>query len=185
MRLVLTNHHRSPQKDSPVAATHWGAPPGRTEVHPTKLDSRHFEQTARETSSRELGSWKEIAAYLNRTIRTAQRWERLERLPVRRHIHRRASTVFAYKAEIDAWLKKRTSSESTDREALGSVGSDLSIVTLKELLKILVLGLELLDSKLNQRASERTSQKDEGLQFFSQPAAVRQGSGRPLHRSAE
>ncbi len=34
-----------------------------------------------------LDSWKEIAAYLRRSIRCVQRWERTEGLPVLRHQH--------------------------------------------------------------------------------------------------
>ena len=54
-----------------------------------------------------LDSWKEIAAYLKREVRTAQRWEKNEGLPVRRHQHDKLSTVFAYKSEIDAWWHER------------------------------------------------------------------------------
>ena len=55
-----------------------------------------------------LGSWKEIADYLGKEIRTCWRWEKEFGLPV----HRIDSTssrsrVFAYKAEIDAWLRRR------------------------------------------------------------------------------
>ncbi len=55
-----------------------------------------------------LGSWKEIADYLGKEIRTCWRWEKEFGLPV----HRIDSTssrsrVFAYKAEIDAWLRHR------------------------------------------------------------------------------
>jgi len=54
-----------------------------------------------------LGSWKEIAVYLNRTVRTAQRWEKRERLPVYRHVHQKGSSVCAFREEIDAWLVRR------------------------------------------------------------------------------
>ncbi|PYT73396.1 MAG: hypothetical protein DMG42_12615 [Acidobacteria bacterium] len=36
-----------------------------------------------------LDSWKEIAAYLDREVRTVQRWEKKEGLPVHRQIHER------------------------------------------------------------------------------------------------
>jgi hypothetical protein len=55
-----------------------------------------------------LDSWKEIAAYLNRNVRTVQRWEKCEGLPIHRHLHERASSVSAFKNEIDAWLKRRS-----------------------------------------------------------------------------
>jgi TolB-like protein len=49
-----------------------------------------------------LGSWKEIAAYLNRDERTVRRWEK-EGLPIHRHLHNKRASVYAYRAEIDAW----------------------------------------------------------------------------------
>lgn len=54
-----------------------------------------------------LDSWKEIADYLNRNVRTVQRWERLEDLPVRRHKHLKKGSVYALKSEIDAWRQNR------------------------------------------------------------------------------
>src|SRR5215467_6514366 len=49
-----------------------------------------------------LDSWKEIAAYLKRDERTVRRWEK-EGLPVRRKVHKKQASVFAYRDEIDAW----------------------------------------------------------------------------------
>ena len=43
-----------------------------------------------------LDSWKEIAAYLNRDVRTLFRWEAQEQLPVYRHLHQGRSTVYAH-----------------------------------------------------------------------------------------
>lgn len=54
-----------------------------------------------------LESWKEIAAYLNRGVRTVRRWETEEGLPVHRHVHRTLGSVYAYKSEIDAWRLTR------------------------------------------------------------------------------
>jgi TolB-like protein len=50
-----------------------------------------------------LDSWKEIAAYLRRGVRTVRRWERDEGLPVHRHVHRVLGSVYAFKSEIDSW----------------------------------------------------------------------------------
>src|SRR6187549_62119 len=55
-----------------------------------------------------LDSWKEIAGYLNRSVRTVYRWEKDEGLPVHRHQHRELGSVFAYKGELDAWLNARS-----------------------------------------------------------------------------
>ncbi|HEY6947076.1 MAG TPA: tetratricopeptide repeat protein [Candidatus Acidoferrum sp.] len=56
---------------------------------------------------KKLVSWKEIASYLGREVRTVQRWEQTEALPVHRHEHQKRSTVYAYASELDEWFKKR------------------------------------------------------------------------------
>lgn len=50
-----------------------------------------------------LDSWKEIATYLKRSVRTVRRWESEQQLPVHRHFHHSAQTVYAFKNELDAW----------------------------------------------------------------------------------
>ena len=54
-----------------------------------------------------LDSWKEIATYLNRDVTTVQRWEKRERMPVHRHLHERMGSVYASRAELDAWARGR------------------------------------------------------------------------------
>jgi tetratricopeptide (TPR) repeat protein len=51
-----------------------------------------------------LQSWKEIAAYLGRDIRTCRRWEEHLGLPVHRLDGSPKARVLAYKDEIDWWL---------------------------------------------------------------------------------
>jgi len=55
-----------------------------------------------------LESWKQIAAYLNRSERTVRRWEAVEGLPVHRREHQKQDTVLAYSHEIDDWSRRRT-----------------------------------------------------------------------------
>ncbi len=52
-----------------------------------------------------LDSWKEIAEYVGRDVRTAIRWERERGLPVHRVPGGRRGAVFAYRHEIDEWLR--------------------------------------------------------------------------------
>jgi hypothetical protein len=52
----------------------------------------------------QLSGWKEIAAYLGRSVRTVQRWEKDFGLPVRRFGLSRPESVFALPREIEAWL---------------------------------------------------------------------------------
>jgi phage terminase Nu1 subunit (DNA packaging protein) len=54
-----------------------------------------------------LNSWKEIAEYVGRGIRTLQRWERDHGFPVHRPSGKQRSAVFAVATEIERWLKTR------------------------------------------------------------------------------
>ncbi len=50
-----------------------------------------------------LNGWKEIAGYIGKSVRTAQRWEHELGLPVRRLGTGVAEIVFAFEHEIDDW----------------------------------------------------------------------------------
>jgi tetratricopeptide (TPR) repeat protein len=90
--------------------------------------------------TRRLDSWKEIAVHLGRRVRTVQRWEKEEGLPVHRLPHRRRGTVYALPEELDAWWASRAldpvldSSESGPptrrRTSLSGVLAVLSIAAL-------------------------------------------------------
>jgi Tol biopolymer transport system component len=54
-----------------------------------------------------LDSWKEIAAYLGRGVRTVQRWEREEGLPVHRLAHEKRGSIYARREELAAWWESR------------------------------------------------------------------------------
>ena len=58
---------------------------------------------ARVSGGKRLNSWKEIAAYLQKDVRTVQRWEKNEGLPVHRKPHNKLSSVYAYEPELDEW----------------------------------------------------------------------------------
>jgi tetratricopeptide (TPR) repeat protein len=59
-----------------------------------------------------LEGWKEIAEFFRRTVRTIQRWERDEELPIRRHLHASGATVYAYRSELADWRRLRASAET-------------------------------------------------------------------------
>jgi hypothetical protein len=67
-----------------------------------------FDMPERNTPEKTLESWKQIAAYLDRSERTVRRWEASEGLPVHRREHEKQDTVFAYKHELEAWTRIRT-----------------------------------------------------------------------------
>jgi hypothetical protein len=55
-----------------------------------------------------LDSWKAIAFYLSRDIRTVQLWEKEQGLPIHRHRHTSLPSVFAFRSELDEWRSART-----------------------------------------------------------------------------
>jgi TolB-like protein/Flp pilus assembly protein TadD len=69
----------------------------------------------------QLTSWKEIAAYLRRDVRTVQRWEKTEGLPVKRHLHRELESVYALKSELDSWREGRQPSRTLEASATASI----------------------------------------------------------------
>lgn len=62
--------------------------------------------------ARLLSSWKEIAAYFGKSVRTVQRWEGKSSLPVRRPNSRNQRIVFAVPEEIDEWAAQRRGTRS-------------------------------------------------------------------------
>lgn len=66
-----------------------------------------------------LDSWKEICIYLDRNIRTCQRWETDLGLPVHRfNVNSPKSKVFAYKSEIDKWLQERSNCKEIQKKSI-------------------------------------------------------------------
>jgi Tol biopolymer transport system component len=69
-------------------------------MHPEKTG---VEKELKAISSEDrLDSWKEIAAYFRRDVRTVRRWEKLG-LPVHRHRLGERAAVYAFRHELDAW----------------------------------------------------------------------------------
>jgi hypothetical protein len=60
-----------------------------------------------------LGSWKEIAAYLGKGVRTVQRWENDLGLPVRRPNGSTKGVVYASPDELDRWLNLQWARRAT------------------------------------------------------------------------
>src|ERR1700758_1715272 len=57
------------------------------------------EKPSPEQPTERLDSWKEIATHFNRDVTTVQRWEKREGMPVHRHLHDRAGSIYAFTAE--------------------------------------------------------------------------------------
>lgn len=61
-----------------------------------------------------LTSWKEIAQYMGKGVRTVQRWEKEFGLPVRRPSGNSHHAVIALPEEVDAWARAQTGTEQSE-----------------------------------------------------------------------
>lgn len=62
-------------------------------------------------TSEVLYGWKAIAAYLQRGVRTVQRYEHAHQLPVRHLRGKGRGSAMAFRAELDLWLQRSCPSE--------------------------------------------------------------------------
>jgi hypothetical protein len=75
-----------------------------------------------------LDSWKEIGACLKRDLRTVQRWEKWEEMPLHRHLHDRTGSVYASRTDLDAWMRSRNLRSGQEIEKFwGIPGTDGTI----------------------------------------------------------
>ncbi len=98
------------------------------------MDTAQFHRRS-ETDAAPIGerldSWKEIATYLRRSVRTLHRWEKEEGLPVHRQFHKELGSVYAYTSELDAWCRARSSrGEREERDASRVLHRRLAIAAL-------------------------------------------------------
>ena len=90
-----------------------------------------------------LDSWKEISDYLERDVRTCIRWEKELGLPVHRvNESSKRSKVFAYRSEIDTWLKQKAENDAAKRIFL--LGNRRHILTAITIFFIISLVLTIL-----------------------------------------
>ncbi len=127
MRALRTRSHPPLLRPGYLTERNSGEPPG------LQRGSKRISTLASLEADDRLDSWKEIASHLKRTVRTVQRWEKHEGLPVHRHLHQRANSVYARRSELDDWWNReahsikiapiqvpseRSPSEATDFQAL-------------------------------------------------------------------
>jgi len=75
------------------------------------------------SEDKRFDSWKEIASFLGRDVRTVRRWEDERGLPVRRVPGEGRRTIFAYQSEIEAWLRaEHLSDKEISTKALSQNG---------------------------------------------------------------
>jgi hypothetical protein len=73
--------------------------------------------------SEQLDGWKEIACHLKRSVRSVQRREQNEKLPVRRH---GGVSVYAFSGELEAWWRneRRSSKKPSSKEISGTTSEN-------------------------------------------------------------
>jgi len=110
-----------------------------------------------------LNSWKEIAEYVGRGVRTLQRWEQFYSFPVHRPAGNHKSAVFAVPTEVDEWLRTRPMhvQGEADGHAVANEQMESELVTLKTLVKDLGARMERAERELQ---AFKTSQAT-GLNF--------------------
>jgi TolB-like protein len=72
-----------------------------------------------------LDSWKEVASFFRREVRTVQLWEKSEGLPVRRQYHKKLGSVYAYRQELEAWWIARSAMHAGYGRSPDTPGSPL------------------------------------------------------------
>lgn len=91
-----------------------------------------------------LDSWKSVAQYLRRDIRTAQRWEKHDALPVHRLPNSKRGAVYAFKSEIDQWWEsdhRRAEAAASTSEPLQDARASRHISYLRPAIYILLLAV--------------------------------------------
>ena len=97
-----------------------------------------------------LNSWKEIANYLGRGVRTVQRWEAHLELPVHRPSGREHSAVLAFSNELDQWLDSRPMRQNISAEAAPLSAAGASAAEVQALLSRAEVLLQKLESVLSR-----------------------------------
>jgi phage terminase Nu1 subunit (DNA packaging protein) len=93
-----------------------------------------------------LTCWKDIARYLGKGVRTVQRYEREAGLPVMRPGSRHQGVVYAWPAELDAWIKQQSSPRENEesKSELDRLRGEVARLTAEN---------QLLSQKLRSRAA--------------------------------
>jgi hypothetical protein len=96
-----------------------------------------------------LNGWKEISSYINRSVRTVQRWEAGLGLPVYRPALKDRSAVVAFSDELDRWIS-RASPDMGEEEAVpnGNEGNDAVLLQVLENVSAMVLDTAELSSQV-------------------------------------
>ena len=131
-------------------------------------------------SRRILNGWKEISSHLERSVRTAQRWEAQAGLPVHRPALKDRGVVVAFTEELDQWICRagpETIGELPDRSIQGRE-EDQSLLRVLEDISTLVWDTAELASRMRLLQQELR----QSLQLYHQRLASQSVARRVLQR---
>jgi hypothetical protein len=74
--------------------------------------------TCKDEMSKVLRSWKAVALYVGKGVRTVQRWEVQLGFPIRRNPQHLKGRIVAHTDDIDSWLHSNFSLQLTELEHL-------------------------------------------------------------------
>ncbi len=81
-----------------------------------------------------LTGWKDVAGYVGKSVRTAQRWEKTVNLPVHRITTPNGEVVYSFRTELDEWartrLQKVSETENSGGRAIWVAGHRLWLLGL-------------------------------------------------------
>ncbi len=74
-----------------------------------------------------LSSWKEIAHFFGKGVRTVQRWEKTLNLPIRRPPGAPSNVVLARTSDLEAWMHRGLGKAAME-ESSATVEQDVSVL---------------------------------------------------------
>jgi hypothetical protein len=102
-----------------------------------------------------LNSWKEIASYLGRGVRTVQRYEHELQLPVRRVGGKSRRSVVALSQDLDTWLRHATIQKDDEVESLAAKHVSITADSVADLHKLRLRCAQLRDEHAKAVATLR------------------------------
>jgi tetratricopeptide (TPR) repeat protein len=122
---------------------------------------------------RRLDSWKEIAGFFNKDVRTVRRWEKERNLPVHRAPGKPGGSVYAFEGELTEWLNSPSySAEETIAAEKVESPSHFTSLVLVGITLIIVGGIGLAWFLHSQSASAPFRSKGQSNGGSSNPEAV-------------
>lgn len=87
-----------------------------------------------------LSSWKEIAHFFGKGVRTVQRWEKTLNLPIRRPPGAPSNVVLARTSDLEAWMHRGDAKAALAASDSGADGSQTSglILELEDAIRAVV-----------------------------------------------